>query len=94
MAQVTLLHIGSGEGWIDVTLNIIGAQGSHSPSYRARCACIACRCGDADAALVAKVQSRCPFRSSLAGPRPRPKSKVEQAIPVVIFMVSRHESFA
>ncbi|CAE7702091.1 NaCP60E, partial [Symbiodinium pilosum] len=45
---VTLLHIGSGEGWIDVTLNIIGAQG--------------------------------------VGMQPRPKSKVEQAIPVVIFM--------
>jgi len=45
---VTLLHIGSGEGWIDVTLNIIGAQG---------------------VAL-----------------QPRPKTRVEQAIPVVIFM--------
>lgn len=45
---VTLLHIGSGEGWIDVTLNIIGAQG--------------------------------------VGLQPRPKTRVEQAIPVVIFM--------
>ncbi|CAE7503653.1 NaCP60E [Symbiodinium natans] len=45
---VALLHIGSGEGWIDVTLNIIGAQGVEL--------------------------------------QPRPKSKVEQAIPVVIFM--------
>lgn len=25
--EVTLMHIGSGEGWIDVTLNIVSAQG-------------------------------------------------------------------
>ena len=31
--QVALLHIGSGEGWIDVTLNIIGAQGAHRPKW-------------------------------------------------------------
>lgn len=45
---VTLMHIGSGEGWIDVTLNIISAQGIDL--------------------------------------QPRPKSRVEQAVPVVIFM--------
>ncbi|CAJ1360541.1 unnamed protein product [Effrenium voratum] len=45
---VTLMHIGSGEGWIDVTLNIISSQGIDL--------------------------------------QPRPKSHVEHAIPVVIFM--------
>eukprot|EP00913_Durusdinium_trenchii_P021919 g20596.t1 len=45
---VALMHIGSGEGWIDVTLNIISAQGIDL--------------------------------------QPRPKTRLEQAIPVVIFM--------
>ena len=57
--QVTLLHIGSGEGWIDVTLNIIGAQGISRHALRAT-----------------------PAR----GLQVRPKTRVEQAIPVVIFM--------
>ncbi|CAE7685550.1 unnamed protein product [Symbiodinium sp. CCMP2456] len=56
---VTLLHIGSGEGWIDV-------------------------CGFAAVDSVGAGWCR---RSGAAGVlRPRPKTRVEQAIPVVIFM--------